>query len=77
MGMKILFFGQLTDITGIDSIDIDTAADTDTLIEHLQDTFPGLSGSKFIVAVNKQQIAGNTPLTPESSIVLMPPFSGG
>jgi molybdopterin synthase sulfur carrier subunit len=75
--MKVLFFGQLTDITGASSVELPESADTDALMEALVKKYPALSSTKFVVAVNKKQINENTPLSSQSNIVLMPPFSGG
>lgn len=75
--MKVLFFGQLTDITGSSSVEMPESADTDALLQALTNKYPALGSAKFVVAVNKKQISENTPLTSQSNIVLMPPFSGG
>ncbi len=75
--IKVLFFGQLTDITGATSVEIPLAADTDELLKNLSEKYPALNSAKFVVAVNKKQINANTALDLQSTIVLMPPFSGG
>jgi molybdopterin synthase sulfur carrier subunit len=75
--MKVIFFGQLTDITGNAAVNVLPSNDTDQLLSGLKKQFPALSNAKFVVAVNKKQITGNTKLDADSLIVLMPPFSGG
>ncbi len=77
MNTNIFVFGQLTDIIGSDNIVVPGAADTDSLINELKKSYPALSDMKFMIAVDKQLIKGNTALTGNSSIALMPPFSGG
>jgi molybdopterin synthase sulfur carrier subunit len=75
--MIINFFGQLTDITKLSSIKLENIADTNLLIEKLQEQFPALASAKYSIAVNNQIIQHNTTLTGNNVIALMPPFSGG
>jgi len=77
MKVEILFFGQLTDISGIDAITLEDIADTDSMVETLQNSYPSLSHSKYIIAVDKKVIAENTILTNNCTVALLPPFSGG
>ena len=77
MKVNILLFGQLTDITGTETISMDDIIDTNSLVEILQQTYPALLNSKFVVAVNKKVISANTLLTDNCTIALLPPFSGG
>jgi len=72
-----MVFGQLTDWTGSNSIQVKDVHDTDTLVKILNETYPGLSRIKYTVAVDRKSVAGNTPIHPGSSVALMPPFSGG
>ncbi len=75
--MEILLFGQLTDITKTASLQMEFAADTDTLICALQRKFPDLQTATFVVAVNGQIIQQNTILDAGMKVALLPPFSGG
>ncbi|MCW3090323.1 MAG: thiamine protein [Ferruginibacter sp.] len=77
MNINILLFGQLTDITGIGTITMEDVADTDSVVQNLHRRFPALATSKYVVAVNKNIITGNTLLTQNSTVALLPPFSGG
>ena len=77
MDIKVLFFGQLTDITGSSAVTIPLITDTDHLLELLKNKYPALDSAKFVLAVNKKQVTCNTLIDSNSSIVLMPPFSGG
>ena len=77
MQVNLLIFGQLTDITGDSSLIVNDIADTDSLTREMTKRFPSLSGAKFIVAVNKEVISGNTILQNNSTVALLPPFSGG
>ena len=75
--MNIRLFGQLTDITGSNCINIDDAANTDELLQKLIIKFPALSGCKYAIAVNKKIIQTTTSLKDDMEVALLPPFSGG
>ena len=77
MKVNILLFGQLTDITGTETISMQDIIDTNSLVEILQQTYPALLNSKYLVAVNKKVISANTVLTDNCTVALLPPFSGG
>jgi molybdopterin synthase sulfur carrier subunit len=77
MELQITIFGQLTDITGSSSIRIPAVSNTDDLLAGLKQQYPALGTAKFVVAVDKKIIQGNTAITGGSSIALLPPFSGG
>ena len=47
------------------------------LKEQLFDSFPTLKEAKFIIALNNQIVLDNPPIPENSTIALMPPFSGG
>ena len=51
--------------------------DTDSLITVLNKKYSGLMDTKYIIAVNKKLITGNTLLMDNSTVALMPAFSGG
>ena len=69
-------FGRLADIAG-NSVSVNDVNDTDSLIADLQKNYPALTETKYVVAVNKQVIKGNTLLDKNSEVALLPPFSGG
>lgn len=75
--MKLLFFGQIVDITGSSELVLDTATDTNTLRELLAERFPQLANIRYVIAVDKQLSTANTPLNDQSVVALLPPFSGG
>jgi len=77
MQLTILFFGQLTDITGEASIQLEDIADTAALAILLHQKFPALANSKYAIAVDKKVINSNTILTQNCTVALLPPFSGG
>ena len=75
--MTVKVFGQLNDITGLNVIEIDSATDTDALVQQLQTKFPMLKNSKYKIAVNKNIVQSNTALQQDAEVALLPPFSGG
>ncbi|HEX7904638.1 MAG TPA: MoaD/ThiS family protein [Chitinophagaceae bacterium] len=76
MQVKIIIFGQLTDITGT-SVSLDNVTDTDNLVKTMNKLYPGLADKKYLVAVDKKIIAENSLLKENSTVALLPPFSGG
>jgi molybdopterin converting factor small subunit len=74
--MHIILFGRLAEIAG-SPVFLDNVTDTDSLIKDLQNTYPALAESKYVIAVNKQVITSNTLLNEKSEVALLPPFSGG
>jgi len=77
MKIKILFFGQLVDITGTKELMIDKVADTDMLTRILHQQFPQLSQSKYLIAVDQEVTSEKRNLNDHCIVALMPPFSGG
>jgi sulfur-carrier protein len=77
MKIKILFFGQLTDITGVDSITMDGINDTAMLKDTLEKIYPDLADSNYVLAIDNEQVTTNVLLTDNCTIALLPPFSGG
>lgn len=77
MKVNILLFGQLTDITGTDAIVLEDINDSNALMHSLLLAYPALSNAKYLVAVDKNIISSNTPLSDNCTVALLPPFSGG
>ena len=75
MSLKVIMFGRLADIAG-NSVSVN-ARDTDSLISILHKDYPALASTKYLIAVDKQIINGNTVLNNNSIVALLPPFSGG
>jgi molybdopterin converting factor small subunit len=75
--IEVIFFGQLTDATGVSFIMIEEVSNTDMLINLMKLRYPSLESSKYMVAVNNTMVTENTILTPGSKVAFMPPFSGG
>jgi molybdopterin converting factor small subunit len=77
MQVTILFFGRLTDITGSKILTMQDVEDTDALVKKLQQQYPAFQHAPYIVAVNKEVINGNTKLSNDCAVALLPPYSGG
>jgi sulfur-carrier protein len=77
MQVRIMIFGQLTDIINNSTLILTDIADTNSLVNELNKLYPALADSKYIMAVNKQTVITNTILKEDSIIALLPPFSGG
>lgn len=76
MKINILIFGQLCDIMG-ENLVLNNIADTNSLAEVLNERYPELADSKYMIAVNKKLVTENILLTDNSTVALLPPFSGG
>ena len=77
MEVKLITFGRLTDIIKCPEIIFTNVRDTNELIQTLHKNYPALAGTKYLVAVDKTMITGNTALTNGSVMALLPPYSGG
>lgn len=77
MQVNVITFGQIIDITGSGKICLEGVADTNELIQHLHSLYPALASTKYAIAVDKKIIKQNTCLTSDSTVALLPPFSGG
>jgi len=77
MTIKIIIFGQLTDIINSHELELTDISDTDGLVNELNKRYPSLTGTRYMMAVNKQTVTANTILKEDSVVALLPPFSGG
>jgi molybdopterin synthase sulfur carrier subunit len=77
MQVKVMIFGQLTDIVKSSTLTLTGTADTRSLVDELKRQFPALGQAKYILAVDKQRVTENTILKDGSIVALLPPFSGG
>ena len=56
---------------------LENLTDTNSLVKELHSLYPALSDSKYMIAVNNKMVNENTILTENSTVALLPPFSGG
>ena len=77
MKINLIIFGRLTDITGKSTMTLSGISDTNALIKQIHELYPLLAVNKYVIAVDRKIISGNTILNENSTVALMPPFSGG
>ncbi|RYG05129.1 MAG: MoaD/ThiS family protein [Chitinophagaceae bacterium] len=77
MSIKVLFFGQLAEISGTDVLETEVRTDTAALKRFLETEFPGLQQMVFNIAVNSEIIETQAQLQAGDTVALLPPFSGG
>ncbi len=75
--MKIIFFGQLAEVTGKSEMELNDVADTDALLKKLVTDFPKLKDLKILVSVDRKITKENVKLQNGSEVALLPPFAGG
>jgi len=75
--MVVKIFGQLSDVIGSNSLEVNGITNTDDLVKNLQLQYPALADSKYRLAVNRNIIQSNTELQTGAEVALLPPFSGG
>lgn len=77
MKVNVLIFGPLKDVTGTHMCQVNDVSDTNEMIARLNAMYPGLGHRKFIIAVEKEIVQGNTLLGDNFTVALLPPYSGG
>lgn len=77
MQINLIIFGRLVDITGKSAMTLSGIPDTNTLVKQMHELYPPLALNKYLLAVDKKIISGNTVLNENSTVAMMPPFSGG
>lgn len=75
--IEVIFFGQLTDATGVSSVMVEEVSNTDMLIQMMKQRYPALESSTYMIAVNNAMVTENSIVGPGSKVAFMPPFSGG
>lgn len=75
--ISVRAFGMIAEKIGSGQIQVTGISSVDELRESLFEQFPALKNMKFSIAINKQLATGNAPISVDSEIALMPPFSGG
>jgi molybdopterin converting factor subunit 1 len=75
--IEVMFFGQLTEATGVSSVMVEEVANTDMLVQMMKKHYPALESSTYMIAVNNAMVTENSIVRPGSKVAFMPPFSGG
>ena len=76
MIIKTILFGQLAEIAGTGLIELPDINTTFELVKDLNEKFPDLADSKYIIAVDGKVVSGDSPLKDNCTVALLPPFSG-
>ena len=77
MKIKVLVFGQLTDILKTHELELPDVKNTRELNELLAKQFPNLAGANYTMAINNKIVPGLSSLIDGDVVALLPPFSGG
>jgi molybdopterin synthase sulfur carrier subunit len=77
MAIKVLAFGQISDILSRSEMEFSAMKDTEELRREIAKQFPGLSALNYVISVNKKIVLQNTSLKDNDVVALLPPFSGG
>lgn len=75
MEIAIRAFGSIAEITGA-HFTLEGVDTVEKLKKKLVDAYPDLSNKTFMISVDKK-IATKENILPNSSVALLPPFSGG
>ncbi|MDD4108194.1 MAG: MoaD/ThiS family protein [Prolixibacteraceae bacterium] len=75
--IRIKLFGIAVEKIGKRELNFPLVPDTEKLNTSLIEKFPILKEIKFSIAVNRRLVNENSPLTEDSEVALLPPFSGG
>ncbi|HYP06689.1 MAG TPA: molybdenum cofactor biosynthesis protein MoaE [Bryobacteraceae bacterium] len=81
MRVKVLFFGQLKDITGLseDSAELAAGASLEAIFDHYAAQYPRMRDLRpsIVIARNHQFAEASTPVAEGDEIAFLPPVSGG
>lgn len=75
--VNLVYFGSVTDITGMRSEKMNSPATLNELNELLISRFPGLAVINYRLSINRQLTTGDSQLIDGDEIALLPPFAGG
>ena len=77
--MRVLYFAQLKDATGCDSVELAPLADAERLWSELLKRFPKLAAHRANVrlAKNWEYAGAETQFANADEVALIPPVSGG
>lgn len=77
MTIKVLFFGSVSEITGVSSLELEKIVDIDHLKSWLAEKYPAIEKVKYQISVNKSIVRQNVTFSEGDEIALLPPFAGG
>lgn len=77
MKIKVIAFGQIAEIAGKTTWELEEIKNTDQLSGLMVKEFPILKNLPYKFAVNQQLVHMQTELHDNDIVALLPPFSGG
>lgn len=77
MGVKVLFFGVLAEISGTAIKHYNDVKSIRYLIMRVQDDFPEIVHYNYRISVNNEITDDDLLLKDGDNVALMPPFAGG
>ncbi|MCJ7821457.1 MAG: MoaD/ThiS family protein [Bacteroidales bacterium] len=77
MQVKVLFFGVLTEVTGLNCKHYNEVKSIGDLKLRIEDDFPEVVHYNFRIALNNNIIDNDHQLNNGDEVALMPPFAGG
>ncbi len=80
MEISVLFFGVLSEVTGMSAKIYNGISSYDDLRHRIEDDFPGIFNYNFRIAVNREikDLIGTGPVLHDGDeIACLPPFAGG
>lgn len=77
MTIKVLVFGQISDIIPQKEMNFSSIKNTEELNKELIRLYPELVNINYSMALNKKIINQSVPLNEHDTVALLPAFSGG
>jgi sulfur-carrier protein len=77
MGVKVLFFGVLTEVTGTACKHYFDVKNLEDLKHRIFDDFPEIGHYNYRIAINNQIVDGDHELRSSDEVAYLPPFAGG
>jgi molybdenum cofactor guanylyltransferase len=75
--IKLIYFGSVTDISGMTEETADVPSTLNELDDYLKERFPGLTDIRYRLSVNRKLAEGDCVLHDGDEVALLPPFAGG
>ena len=77
MEVKVLFFGVLSEVAGIDCRHYEDVKSTGDLKHRILDEYPEIEHYNYVMSLNNEIINNDRLLRDGDEVALMPPFAGG
>ncbi len=77
MEVEVLFYGRVSETTGLSSTKYQDVKNIDALLNLLKEKFPKLQNLQYTMALNQVIVNTNTTFKNGDIIAILPPFAGG